>query len=173
TVFGGVPTMFNALAEAARATAALPPLRLAHSGGAALPLETLRAFEQRLACPVLEGYGLTEISGVATTHRIGAPQKPGSAGVPVPKTELRIVSLDGDVLPPGKPGEVQLRGPSVIREYRLDAGFAGAADAEGWLSTGDVGYLDDDGYLFLVDRKKDMIIRGGYNVYPREVEEVL
>jgi long-chain acyl-CoA synthetase len=173
TVFGGVPTMFNALADAASAADALPPLRLAHSGGAALPVETLRAFEQRLDCPVLEGYGLTEISGVATTHRIGAPQKAGSAGVPVPGTELRIVSLDGDPVPTHEAGEVQLRGASVIREYRIDAGVVPAVDADGWLSTGDVGYVDEDGYLFLVDRKKDMIIRGGYNVYPREVEEVL
>jgi long-chain acyl-CoA synthetase len=173
TVFGGVPTMLNALAETAPAAAALPPLRLAHSGGAPLPVETLRAFEQRLECPVLEGYGLTEISGVATTHRIGAPQKPGSAGVPVPGTELRIVSLEGRPLPPNEAGEVQLRGASVIREYRIDDAVVPAVDAEGWLATGDVGYVDEDGYLFLVDRKKDLIIRGGYNVYPREVEEVL
>jgi len=174
TIFGGVPTMFNALAEAApAAAAALPPLRLAHAGGAALPVETLRAFEQRLHCPVLEGYGLTEISGVATTHRIGAPQKPGSAGVPVPGTELRVVSLEGQPLPAHEPGEVQLRGASVIREYRIGDDVVPAVDGDGWLSTGDVGYVDDDGYLFLVDRKKDMIIRGGYNVYPREVEEVL
>jgi long-chain acyl-CoA synthetase len=173
TVFGGVPTMFVALVEAAAGATELPPLRFAHSGGAPLPVETLHAFEERFGCPVLEGYGLTEISGVATTHRSGAAQKPGSAGVPVPNTELRIVSLDGEVRPPREPGEVQLRGASVIREYRLDGDVVPAVDEDGWLSTGDVGYLDEDGYLFLVDRKKDLIIRGGYNVYPREVEEVL
>ncbi len=173
TVFGGVPTMFGALLAAAGDARALPPLRLAHAGGAPLPLETLRAFEERFRCPVLEGYGLTEISGVATTHRVGRPQKPGSAGTPVPGTELRIVSLDGDVVASGERGEVQLRGASVISEYRIGEDVVAATDDDGWLSTGDVGYVDDDGYLFLVDRKKDMIIRGGYNVYPREVEEVL
>jgi long-chain acyl-CoA synthetase len=173
TVFGGVPTMFVALVEAAGDAAELPPLRLAHSGGAPLPVETLRAFEARFGCPVLEGYGLTEISGVATTHRVGAPQKAGSCGIPVPNTELRIVSLEGAPLPPREPGEVHLRGASVIHEYRIDGDLVPAVDADGWLATGDVGYVDEDGYLFLVDRTKDMIIRGGYNVYPREVEEAL
>jgi long-chain acyl-CoA synthetase len=173
TVFGGVPTMFAALVAAAADAHDLPPLRIAHSGGAPLPLDTLRAFEERFRCPVLEGYGLTEISGVATTHRVGRPQKPGSAGTPVPGTELRIVSLDGDAVPEGERGEVQLRGASVIREYRIGSRVVAATDDDGWLSNGDVGFVDEDGYLFLVDRKKDLIIRGGYNVYPREVEEVL
>jgi long-chain acyl-CoA synthetase len=104
----------------------------------------------------------------------GQTPKPGSVGTPLGGTELRIVSLEGEPLPPGEVGEVHFRGPSVIPGYWEDPkATAEALDAGGWLATGDLGYVDDDGYLFLVDRKKDLILRGGYSVYPREVEEVL
>jgi long-chain acyl-CoA synthetase len=123
---------------------------------------------------VYEGYGLTELSGIATTYVQGQPRKLGSVGMPLEATQLRIVDADGTECPAYEPGEVEFRGPSVIPGYWDDEkATAAALSAEGWLATGDVGYVDEDGYLFLVDRKKDVIIRGGYNVYPREVEEVL
>jgi long-chain acyl-CoA synthetase len=174
TIVLGVPTMCIALCEAARSVEELPPVRIAHVGGAPVPPEVARDVERTFGCEVFEGYGLTELSGIATTYVVGQPRKPGSVGTPLPGTELRIIGLDGELLPANEPGEVQLRGPSVIPGYWEDPeATAAALDADGWLSTGDVGYLDEDGYLFLVDRKKDVIIRGGYNVYPREVEEVL
>ena len=171
SVFGGVPTMFTRSPRLPRP--GLPPLRLAHSGGAPLPVETLRAFEARLDCPVLEGYGLTELSGVATTHRDGAPQKPGSAGVPVPGTELRIVSLDGEPLPPGEPGEVQLRGPSVITEYRIGDDVVRATDAEAGSQPATSAMLQR-GRLPLPRRPQEGSDHSRrLAIYPREVEEVL
>jgi long-chain acyl-CoA synthetase len=168
TVLLGVPTMCIGLCEAAPAAERLPPLRIAHVGGAAVPAAVAREFTRTFGADVYEGYGLTELSGIATTYRVGEPRKPGSVGKPLGTTELRIDGAEGGI------GEVQFRGPSVIPGYWNDAeATAEAIDADGWLSTGDLGYLDEDGYLFLVDRKKELIIRGGYNVYPREVEEAL
>ena len=169
TILLGVPTMCIALCQAARGAEALPPVRIAHVGGAAVPTEVARDFERTFGGEVYEGYGLTELSGIATTYTVGQQRKPGSVGMPLGGTEVRIAEPDT-----GGIGEVQFRGPSVIPGYWHDPeATAAAIDSDGWLATGDVGYLDDDGYLFLVDRKKELIIRGGYNVYPREVEEVL
>ena len=174
TVLLGVPTMCISLCEAARNEVKLPPLRLAHIGGAPVPVEVTRVFEETFGAAVYEGYGLTEISGIATTYREGQLRKPGSVGLPLGDTELRIVSAEGVPVAAGEVGEVQFRGTSVIPGYWRGAGTAVTpVSADGWLSTGDLGYLDGDGYLFLVDRLKEMIIRNGYNVYPREVEEVL
>jgi long-chain acyl-CoA synthetase len=174
TILLGVPTMLIGLCDAARTASELPPVRIAHVGGASVPVEVARDFEHTFGGEVYEGYGLTELSGIATTYVSGQTRKTGSVGFPLGRTELRIVSLDGEGLPAGEIGEVQLRGPSVIPGYWQDAqATAEAIDAGGWLATGDVGYVDHEGYLFLVDRKKELIIRGGYNVYPREVEEVL
>ncbi len=174
TILLGVPTMLIALCDAARSATQLPPVRIAHVGGASVPVEVARDFERTFGGEVYEGYGLTELSGIATTYVQGQPRKAGSVGFPLGGSELRIVSLEGAPLPAGEIGEVQLRGPSVIPGYWEDpAATAEAIDADGWLATGDVGYVDDEGYLFLVDRRKELIIRGGYNVYPREVEEVL
>jgi len=145
TVFMGVPTMLAALAAAAAETGRRPPLRLAHCGGAPLPLDTLRAFEETFDAPVLEGYGMTEVGGVVALNHAGAARKPGSVGTAAAGQELRIAD-DGEVL--------------VAVEGR-------------WLATGDVGRLDEDGHLFLLDRKKDVILRGGYSVHPRQVEEAL
>jgi long-chain acyl-CoA synthetase len=172
TILLGVPTMCIALCQAARSASELPPVRIAHVGGAPVPLEVARDFERIFGGDVYEGYGLTEISGIGTTYVGGQLRKPGSVGKPLGETEMRIVSLAGEPLPPGEVGEVEFRGPSVIPGYWQDE-EASAALADGWLATGDLGYVDEDGYLFLVDRKKEMIIRGGYNVYPREVEEAL
>jgi len=173
TVLLGVPTMCVALCGAARG-AALPPLRIAHVGGAAVPVEVAREFEETFGADVYEGYGLTELSGIATTYRQGQLRKPGSVGVPLGDTELRVVSDRGDEVAAGEVGEVRFRGSSVIRGYWRGPGAEPLpVSPDGWLATGDLGYVDEDGYLFLVDRLKDMIIRNGYNVYPREVEEVL
>jgi long-chain acyl-CoA synthetase len=174
TILLGVPAMCITLCEAARTSPALPPVRVAHVGGAPVPAEVARTFEQVFGGEVREGYGLTELSGIATTYRPGEERRPGSVGRPLGGTELRIVSLDGDPLPANEVGEVQLRGPSVVPGYWRDEEATHAAlSPDGWLSTGDLGFVDADGYLYLVDRKKELIIRGGYNVYPREVEEVL
>ena len=169
TILLGVPTMCIALCQAALGSGDLPPVRIAHVGGAAVPGEVARNFERIFGGEVHEGYGLTELSGIATTSAIGQPRKPGSVGMPLGGTEIRIGDPDERGV-----GEVHFRGPSVIPGYWNDeAATREAIDADGWLATGDMGYLDDDGYLFLVDRKKELIIRGGYNVYPREVEEAL
>ena len=169
TVMFGVPTMCIALCEAARSADELPPLRIAHIGGSAVPVDVARRFEDTFGVAIHEGYGLTEMSGLATTFALGRRRKAGSVGRPASGTEVRIASADERGV-----GEVQFRGPSVIRGYWNDPqATAAAIDGDGWLATGDLGYLDEDGDLFLVDRKKEMIIRGGYNVYPREVEEVL
>jgi long-chain acyl-CoA synthetase len=168
TILLGVPTMCIALCQAARDASELPPIRIAHVGGAAVPVEVAAEFERTFGGEVYEGYGLTELSGIATTYRPGQRRKPGSVGMPQGGTEIRIHE------PVDAVGEVQFRGPSVIPGYWNDPeATEQAIDRDGWLSTGDVGYLDEDGYLFLVDRKQELIIRGGYNVYPREVEEVL
>jgi long-chain acyl-CoA synthetase len=169
TVLMGVPTMCITLSEAAPTTGMLPPLRIAHIGGAAVPIDVGRRFEETFGADIHEGYGLTEMSGLATTFATGRARKAGSVGRPSDATDVRIAN-------PGERGvgEVQFRGPSVVLGYWNDPDATAAAiDDDGWLSTGDLGRLDGDGDLFLVDRKKEMIIRGGYNVYPREVEEVL
>jgi long-chain acyl-CoA synthetase len=169
TILLGVPTMCIALCQAARGADELPPVRIAHVGGAAVPVEVARDFERTFGGEVHEGYGLTELSGIATTCAVGEKRKPGSVGKPLGGTEIRIAEPDERGV-----GEVRFRGPSVISGYwNEEQATREAIDADGWLATGDMGYLDADGYLFLVDRKKEMIIRGGYNVYPREVEEVL
>jgi long-chain acyl-CoA synthetase len=169
TILLGVPTMCIALSEAARGVEELPPIRVGHVGGAPVPAEVARTFEQTFGAAVREGYGMTELSGIATTTPAGRPYKPGSVGIPLGGTELRIAEPDADGV-----GEVQLRGPSVIPGYWEDPeATAEAIDADGWLATGDMGRVDEDGYLYLVDRKKELVLRGGYNVYPREVEEAL
>ena len=169
TILLGVPTMCIALVEVARTTPELPPLRIAHVGGAAVPVEVGRDFERTFGAELYEGYGLTEMSGIATTYVDGQSRKPGSVGQPLGTTEMRIADPDDRGV-----GEVEFRGPSVTVGYwQNQAATNEAISPEGWLATGDLGYLDEDGYLFLVDRKKELIIRGGYNVYPREVEEVL
>jgi long-chain acyl-CoA synthetase len=169
TILLGVPTMSIALCQAARTAKVLPPLRLAHIGGAAVPNEVADDFERTFDAELVEGYGLTEMSGVATTYQQGDRRRPGSVGRPLAGTEMRLAETDDQ-----KIGEVQFRGPSVVAGYWENAeATAHAISPDGWLSTGDVGRLDAVGYLYLEDRKKELVIRGGYNVYPREVEEVL
>jgi long-chain acyl-CoA synthetase len=169
TVLLGVPTMCIALSEVAGNAERLPALRIAHVGGAAVPAEVGATFEEVFGADVYEGYGMTEMSGIATTYSADQLRKLGSVGVPLGGTEIRIDGADERGV-----GEVCFRGPSVIPGYWHDPkATSEAISPDGWLATGDMGYVDDDGYLFLVDRKKELINRGGYKVYPREVEEVL
>ena len=169
TILLGVPTMCIALCQAARSAPSLPPVRIAHVGGAAVPDQVADDFERTFGGELVEGYGLTEMSGIATTYTVGDRRRPGSVGKPLGETELRIADPDETGV-----GEVEFRGPSVVAGYWNDPeATAAAISPDGWLATGDVGRLDSDGYLYLVDRKKELVIRGGYNVYPREVEEAL
>ncbi len=174
TVFQGVPTMYSALLHhPQRESFDVSTLRVCVSGGASLPAEVLRGFEEEFGCKLLEGYGLSETSPVASSNRPDRERRPGSVGVPIDGVQMRIVDVNGADVPVGERGEIVIRGPNVMKGYwgRPDA----TADTirDGWFHTGDIGVMDEDGYFFIVDRIKDMIIRGGYNVYPREVEEVL
>jgi len=175
TIFLGVPTMYTALLHAESAPKRdLSKLRLCVSGGAAIAVEILRAFEDQFGARILEGYGLSESSPVASFNHQDRPSKPGSIGTPIWGVEMKAVGDDGQEVPSGEPGEIWIRGHNVMAGYhnRPDA-TAETLTEDGWLKTGDVATVDEDGFFFIVDRKKDMIIRGGYNVYPRELEEVL
>jgi long-chain acyl-CoA synthetase len=175
TVFEGVPTMYGAMLHHPGAeTADVSSLEVCASGGASMPVELMRAFEERFGCAILEGYGLSETSPVASFHHAGRPRKPGSIGTPIAGVEMKVVSDAGEELPTGAVGEIIIRGHNVMKGYfnRPEA-TAEAIDADGWFHSGDLARVDEDGYFFIVDRKKDLIIRGGYNVYPREIEEVL
>ncbi|MEV0247023.1 long-chain fatty acid--CoA ligase [Nocardia sp. NPDC050712] len=168
TLFAGVPTMYSALLHhPGAATAQVSSLRRCVSGGAALPVELLHAFEKTFGCAIFEGYGLSETSPVVTFNHIGRPRKPGSIGTPIKGVEVRLLDLVDGV------GEIAVRGPNVMKGYWRRPEETRAAIPDGWFRTGDLARRDADGYYFIVDRKKDMIIRGGYNVYPREIEEVL
>ena len=180
SVFMGVPTMYHALVEAAArdgAAAAGPTLRAAVSGGAALPVAVLERFEAAFSTQVLEGYGLTETSPVATFNQPHTGRRPGTVGHPVWGVEIGIADAAVDdavrLLADGETGEVVVRGHNVFAGYLDDPEATAAAVVDGWFRTGDLGVRDADGFLSIVDRKKDLIIRGGFNIYPREVEEVL
>ena len=175
TVLEGVPTMYAALLHHPdRERHDLSALRLCVSGGAALPAEVLRGFEAAFGCAVVEGYGLSETSPLASFNRTDRERKAGSIGTAVEGVEMKLVDEDGGDVPAGEVGEIVIRGHNVMKGYwrRPDA-TAEAISADGWFRTGDLARRDADGDFFIVDRRKDMIIRGGYNVYPREVEEIL
>jgi long-chain acyl-CoA synthetase len=174
TLFEGVPTMYVAmLNHPRRGGYDVSSLRLCVSGGAALPVEVLRGFEDAFGCVILEGYGLSETSPVASFNHPDRERKPGSIGTPIDGVEMRLVGLDGGDVPTGEVGEIAIRGHNLMKGYWAAQAATGEAIPDGWLRTGDLARQDDDGYFFIVDRKKDLIIRGGYNVYPREIEEVL
>jgi long-chain acyl-CoA synthetase len=172
TVFEGVPTMYVAMLHEGRPTADTSSLRLCISGGAALPVEVLTGFIDEFGAPLLEGYGLSETSPVASFNRIGQA-KPGSIGIPIDGVEMRVVDPSGIDVGPGEVGEIAIRGHNVMRGYWNRPEATAEAIIDGWFHSGDMGRMDEEGFLFIVDRKKDMIIRGGFNVYPREIEEVL
>jgi long-chain acyl-CoA synthetase len=175
TVFEGVPTMYSALLHhPARDQADVHTLRACVSGGAALAVEVLRDFERQFDCTILEGYGLSETSPVACFNHPDREREPGSIGTPVEGVEMKLVDLHRRDAAPGEVGEIAIRGHNVMKGYwnRPDA-TAAAIDEDGWFYSGDIARVDEHGRYFIVDRMKDMIIRGGYNVYPREIEEVL
>ena len=175
TVLEAVPTMYTALLSVADQ---FPPdatasLRTCVSGGAALPVAVLNDFEKTFDAIILEGYGLSETSPVTTFNHPDAERRPGSIGTPIEGVQLRLVDENGNVVPSGSPGEIQVKGPNVMKGYWNLPEATDAAINDGWFATGDIAVVDEDGYYWIVDRKKDLIIRGGYNVYPREIEEVL
>jgi long-chain acyl-CoA synthetase len=173
TVMQGVPTMYAAmLRDPHRSDHDLSRLRLGVSGGAAMPVEVLLAFEEAFECLVLEGYGLSESSPVATCNRRDR-RRVGSIGLPVVGVELRVVDDEGSEVEDGEPGEILVRGHNVMKGYWGRPDDTRATIVDGWLRTGDVGLRDEDGFFYLVDRKKELIHCGGSKVYPREIEEVL
>jgi long-chain acyl-CoA synthetase len=173
-IFQGVPTMYGAmLHHPDRETFDTSTLQLCASGGSAMPVELLRGFEDAFGCTILEGYGLSESSPVASFNHADRERKPGSIGTPIAGVEMKVVDDDGNEVPQGEVGEIVIRGYNVMKGYWRRPDATAETIRDGWLYTGDMARVDEDGYFFIVDRKKDLIIRGGYNVYPREIEEVL
>jgi long-chain acyl-CoA synthetase len=178
TFFAGVSTMYWALlnypeADKYNLDKIATNLRLCASGGSAMPVEVMRAFEEKFRVTILEGYGLSETSPVATFNPVDGERKPGSVGVPVWGVDVAIMDeLDNEVAQ-GELGEIVIRGHNIMKSYYGKPEATAEAMRGGWFHTGDIGQIDDDGYVYIVDRVKDMIIRGGFNVYPREIEEVL
>jgi len=173
TIFQGVPTMYVAMVNHPdRANYDLSALRICVSGGAAMPVEVMTAFEKEFGCVVLEGYGLSETSPAASFN-LPDKRRPGSIGTPITGVDFRVVDVQGNEVPTGEVGEIAIRGHNVMKGYWNKPEQTAAAIKDGWFHSGDLGRKDEDGFYYIVDRKKDMIIRGGYNVYPREIEEVL
>ena len=173
-VFQGVPTMYGAmLHHPDRESYDVSSLRLCGSGGSAMPVELLHGFDDAFGCKILEGYGLSETSPVASFNHADRERKPGSIGTPIRNVEMKVVDDDGQEVAQGEVGEILIRGYNVMKGYWQRPEATAEAIIDGWLHTGDMGRVDEDGYFYVVDRKKELIIRGGYNVYPREVEEVL
>lgn len=174
TGFAGVPAMFVALLYTPDAEKYdTSSLTTCVSGSAPLPLAVLEDFEKKFNCQILEGYGLSEASAVLTAHTLEMQRKVGSVGKPIAGVELRIADENDQPLPTGQVGELLARGPNIMREYYHLPDETQNVLRDGWLHTGDMGYIDEDGYVYIVERKKDLIIRGGFNIYPRDVEEVL
>jgi long-chain acyl-CoA synthetase len=175
TVFEGVPTMYAAMLHAEGAASFdVSSLRTCISGGSAMPVQVMRSFEEAFGCIVLEGYGLSETSPVASFNQPDLERRPGSIGVPVRNVEMKLVDAEGnDIAGSGEVGEIAIRGENVMKGYWGREDDTREAIPDGWFRSGDIATRDEDGYYYIVDRKKDVIIRGGYNVYPREVEEVL
>ncbi len=178
TIFAGVPTMYWAMLNYPRADRhdlqkIARHLRVTISGGAALPVEVMRAFNEKFNVKILEGYGLSETSPVAVFNRLDRAAKPGSIGFPVWGVEVRLVDQDDRDVNPNDVGEIVIRGHNVMKGYYKRPEATAEAMRNGWFHTGDLARRDEDGYLSIVDRVKDLVIRGGFNVYPREIEEVL
>ncbi|MBN2232276.1 MAG: long-chain fatty acid--CoA ligase [Deltaproteobacteria bacterium] len=181
TVFAGVPTMYWALLNHDNSAGEFDldligkTLRIGVSGGASLPVEIISGIEKKYNIPIIEGYGLSETSPVATFNQMHRPRKPGSIGFPIWGISVKVVNEEGTEVPTGEVGEIAIRGNNVMKGYynkpeETAAAFRGTTS---WFHSGDLGRMDEDGYFYIVDRVKDMIIRGGFNIYPREIEEVL
>jgi long-chain acyl-CoA synthetase len=173
TFFAGVPSMYAVLANLPRAAADFSAWRLCISGGAPLPPPVLEAFEAKYGVPIYEGYGPTECAPVLTVNPPGGIRKVGSVGPAIPGVELRILDEHGNPLPPGEVGEIVARGANVMKGYLNRPEETAEVLQDGWYHTGDLGRMDQEGYCYIVDRKNDLILVGGLNVYPREVELVL
>ena len=173
TIFMGVPSMYVVLLEAGKKNITFPKLRLAVSGGAALPVEIYRQGREIMKLPIVEGYGLTEASPAVAFNPPDGIQKEGSIGLPLPGVECKIFDEEDNELPAGEVGELVIRGDNVMLGYYNQLDETLKALRNGWLHTGDLAKKDEEGYLYIVDRKKDMVIVAGLNVYPREVEEVI
>ena len=174
TVMQGVPTMYVALLQhPEHGNYDVAQLRLAVSGGASLPVEVLRGFEREFGVILLEGYGLSETSPVASFNHADRERKAGSIGTPIAGVEMRLIDTDWNDVPEGEIGEIAIKGPNVMKGYWNRPDATADVISDEWFRTGDLAKRDDEGYYFIVDRAKDLIIRGGFNVYPREVEEVL
>jgi len=178
TNFSGVPTMYwamlNFVKQAGFDTAKVAAnLKLCSSGGSAMPVEVLKRFEEVFGVPIIEGYGLSETSPVASFNQLGLPRKVGSVGLPIQGVDIRIVDDHDHDVPRGELGEIVIRGHNIMKGYYKKPDATAQALRCGWFHSGDLGRFDEDGYIFIMDRKKDMIIRGGFNVYPREIEEVM
>lgn len=169
-----MPAIYSMLAHAPAETQfQTDSLRFVVCGAAPMPAPLIPAVEERLCVVLVEGYGLSEGSCASTVNPLRGPRKPGTVGLALPGQTVAIVDDDGHQLPAGEPGEVVIAGPTVMRGYLGKPEETAKTVRDGWLHTGDVGYLDEDGYLVLVDRVKDMIIHGGENIYPKEIETVL
>jgi acyl-CoA synthetase (AMP-forming)/AMP-acid ligase II len=174
TTFSAVPTIYGMLA-------ALPgdvspdtsSVRYAICGAAPMPVQLMRQFEQRYGIPIIEGYGLSEQTCAATSNPVDGERKPATVGMPMPAVEVAVMNEHGELVIDGSPGEVVVKGPTVMRGYLNRPEETAKTIIDGWLHTGDIGFLDADGYLTLIDRAKEMIIRGGENVYPKEIESAL
>jgi long-chain acyl-CoA synthetase len=174
TIFEGVPTMYHAiLNHPERERFDTSSLRLCVSGGSAMPVEVLRGFDDAFGAAILEGYGLSETSPVASFNHLDRERKPGSIGTPIKGVEMKLVDEQDNDVPTGEVGEIVIRGHNVMKGYWNRPDATEEVMRGGWFHSGDMAKVDEEGYFFIVDRKKDMIIRGGYNVYPREIEEVL
>lgn len=176
TTFPGVPTMYIAITSHPEAEKyGVDSIRRCNSGSAPMPVESLRAFEKKTGAMVLEGYGLSETSPTTHCNPAFGERKPGSVGIGVPSTDYKIVDLETGTkeMPLGESGEIIIKGPQVMKGYWNMPEETEQTLRDGWLYTGDIGKIDEDGYLFIIDRKKDMIIASGYNIYPRDVEEVI
>ena len=174
TLFEGVPTMYHAmLNHPGRQNYDTTCLQICVSGGSAMPVEVMRGFEEAFGCVILEGYGLSETSPVASFNHLEHERKPGSIGTPIRGVQMKVVDDAGHDLATGEVGEIAIRGHNVMKGYWRRPEATANATRDGWFLTGDMAWRDRDGFFFIVDRKKDMIIRGGFNVYSREIEEVL
>jgi len=176
TLFPAVPTIYTAIANHEHIdNYDLTSIRYCISGGAALPQETRKNFESLTGCKLVEGYGLSESSPVATCNPIGGLSKSGSIGIPLPSTHTNIRQMDPPYAPvaQGEKGEICIKGPQVMAGYYHRPNATRDTFIDGELRTGDIGYMDEDGYIFLIDRAKDMIICNGYNVFPRTIEEAI
>jgi long-chain acyl-CoA synthetase len=178
TLFVGVPAVYNVIAgkpttTATKITKYISAIRFFISGSAPLPTPVIGKIEEKFGSPLLEGYGLSEASPVVSVNPLVGVRKPGSIGITIPDVQVKIVDEERKELPVGEVGELAVKGPNVMKGYYNLPEATKEALVDGWLMTGDIARIDEDGYIFIVDRKKDMLLVRGINVYPREIEEVL